>query len=114
MLRHRCKVMTLTPSVSAISPCSFPCAAICVACASLVATSSLECLFLAIEAVQPFPDLLLHPDRNSPVMGYFVRAMVSRRRRRRPRSERDGWRASEQDPQHGGSKGRQLPQSPLT
>ena len=34
------------------------------------------------------------------LMGYFVRAMVSRRRRRRARSEREGWRASDQEAHH--------------
>src|SRR6516165_2148438 len=43
--------MTLTPSVRAISLCSFPRAAKSFACASLVAISALECLFfLAIAA----------------------------------------------------------------
>jgi hypothetical protein len=45
-LRHRCKVMTLTPSVRAISLCNFPCVANLFACASFVAISTLECLFL--------------------------------------------------------------------
>ena len=45
-LRHRCKVMTLTPSVRAISLCSFPCVARSFACASFDAISTLECLFL--------------------------------------------------------------------
>ena len=44
-LRHRCKVMTLTPSVRAISLCSFPCLAKLFARASFVATSTLECHF---------------------------------------------------------------------
>ena len=44
-LRHRCKVTTLTPSVRAISLCSFPCLAKSFACASFVATSTLECRF---------------------------------------------------------------------
>src|SRR6516162_8007319 len=38
--------MTLTPSVRAISLCSFPCVANSSACANFVAISSLECLFL--------------------------------------------------------------------
>jgi hypothetical protein len=47
-LRHRCKVMTLTPSVRAISLCNFPCVANSFACASFVAISALEYLvFLA-------------------------------------------------------------------
>jgi hypothetical protein len=45
-LCHRCKVMTLTPSVRAISRCSFPCVANSSACANFVAISTLECLFL--------------------------------------------------------------------
>src|SRR6516165_5748733 len=50
-LRHRCKVMALTPSVRAISLCSFPCVARSFACASFVAISAVECLlFLAIAA----------------------------------------------------------------
>ena len=50
-LRHRCKVITLTPSVRAISLCSFPCLAKSSARASFVATSTLECHFcLAIAA----------------------------------------------------------------
>src|SRR6516225_6971683 len=50
-LRHRCKVMTLTPSVRAISLCSFPCVARSFACASFDAISTLEYLFfLAIAA----------------------------------------------------------------
>src|SRR5215471_4205705 len=44
-LRHRCKVTTLTPSVRAISLCGFPCLAKSFACASFVATSTLECRF---------------------------------------------------------------------
>jgi hypothetical protein len=46
-LRHRCKVMTLTPSVRAISLCNFPCVANLFACASFVAISTLECLFVS-------------------------------------------------------------------
>jgi hypothetical protein len=46
-LRHRCKVATPTPSVRAISLCSFPCLAKSFACASFVATSTLECRFIA-------------------------------------------------------------------
>src|SRR5215471_10759520 len=43
--------MTLTPSVRAISLCSFPCVARSFACASFDAISTLECLFfLAIAA----------------------------------------------------------------
>jgi hypothetical protein len=43
--------MTLTPSVRAISLCNFPCVANLFACASFVAISTLECLFvLAIAA----------------------------------------------------------------
>jgi hypothetical protein len=38
--------MTLTPSVRAISLCNFPCVANLFACASFVAISTLECLFL--------------------------------------------------------------------
>src|SRR5215813_11191200 len=45
-LCHRRKVMTLTPSVRAISLCSFPCVANSSACANFVAISTLECLFL--------------------------------------------------------------------
>src|SRR6516164_3357874 len=42
--------MTLTPSVRAMSLCSFPCVARPFACASFVAISTLECLFLAISS----------------------------------------------------------------
>src|SRR5262249_11045958 len=52
-LRHRCKVMTLTPSVRAISLCSFPCLAKSFACASFVATSALECRFTLAMAACP-------------------------------------------------------------
>jgi hypothetical protein len=52
-LRHRCKVMTLTPSVRAISLCSFPCLAKSFACASFVATSTLECRFTLAMAACP-------------------------------------------------------------
>jgi hypothetical protein len=52
-LRHRCKVMTLTPSVRAISLCSFPCLAKSFACASLVATSTRECRFTLAMATCP-------------------------------------------------------------
>src|SRR5262249_17707839 len=45
-LCHRRKVMTLTPSVRAISLCSFPCVANSSACANFVAISTLEGLFL--------------------------------------------------------------------
>src|SRR5262249_25284354 len=49
VLRQRCSVMTLTPSVRAISLCSFPCVARSPACASLAAISAFECFtFLAI------------------------------------------------------------------
>jgi hypothetical protein len=54
-LRHRCKVITLTPSVRAISLCSFPCLAKSFACASFVATSTLECRFLLAIAACPQP-----------------------------------------------------------
>jgi len=56
-LRHRYKVMTLTPSVRAMSLCSFPCVTRPFACASFVAISALECLlFLAIAAcIRPSP-----------------------------------------------------------
>src|SRR5215471_18542601 len=59
-LRHRCKVMTLTPSVRAMSLCSFPCVARPFACASFVAISALECfLFLAVAAcIRILPMLL--------------------------------------------------------
>src|SRR5215831_6746433 len=53
-LRHRCKVMTPMPSVSAISLCGFPCLAKSFACASFVATSTLEWR-LAIAACPPQP-----------------------------------------------------------
>src|SRR5262249_22103336 len=50
-LRHRCTLTTLTPSVRAISLCGFPCLAKSFACASFVATFTLECrLRLAIAA----------------------------------------------------------------
>jgi hypothetical protein len=52
-LRHRCKVMTLTPSVRAISLCSFPCLAKSFACASFVATSTRECRFTLAMAACP-------------------------------------------------------------
>ena len=52
-LRHRCKVTTLTPSVRAISLCSFPCLAKSFACASFVATSTLECRFSPAIAACP-------------------------------------------------------------
>jgi hypothetical protein len=39
--------MTLTPSVRAISLCNFPCVANLFACASFVAISTLECLFVS-------------------------------------------------------------------
>jgi hypothetical protein len=47
-LRHRCKVMTLTPSVRAISLCNFPCLAKRFACASFFAISALECCFFCL------------------------------------------------------------------
>src|SRR5215467_9081605 len=49
--------MTLTPSVRAISLCSFPCVARSFACASFDAISTLECFFfLAIAAcIRPSP-----------------------------------------------------------
>ena len=47
-LRHRCKVMTLTPSVRAISRCSFPRVANSFARASFVAIFNLECFLLAM------------------------------------------------------------------
>src|SRR5215470_1052878 len=49
--------MTLTPSVRAISLCSFPCVARSFACASFETISTLECLlFLAIAASLRPPD----------------------------------------------------------
>src|SRR5262245_55005096 len=54
-LRHRCKVMTLTPSVRAISLCGFPCLAKSFACASFVATSTLEYRFNLAIAACPQP-----------------------------------------------------------
>jgi hypothetical protein len=49
--------MTLTPSVRAISLCSFPCVARSFACASFDAISTLECLFfLGIAASLRAPD----------------------------------------------------------
>ena len=41
-LRHRCKVITLIPNLSAISFCTLPCAAISLACASKATISALE------------------------------------------------------------------------
>src|SRR5262249_60492747 len=62
-LRHRCKVITLTPSARAISLCNFPCVANSFACASLLAISALECLFLLAIVVSLRPhvafDLLM-------------------------------------------------------
>ena len=52
-LRHRCKVHILTPSVRAISLCSCPCLAKSFACASFVATSTLECRFSPAIAACP-------------------------------------------------------------
>jgi hypothetical protein len=50
--------MTLTPSVRAISLCSFPRIAKSFACASFVAISTLECLFfLAIAACSPYSSI---------------------------------------------------------
>jgi hypothetical protein len=54
-LRHRCKVITLTPSVRAISLCSFPRLAKSFACASFVATSTLEYRFCLAIAACPQP-----------------------------------------------------------
>ena len=56
-LCHRCKVMTLTPSRRAISLCNFPCVARSFACASFVAISTLECLFLLAIAACIRPSL---------------------------------------------------------
>ena len=53
-MRHRCKVMTLTPSVRAMSLCSFPCVARPFACASFVAISALECLFFLAISFAPY------------------------------------------------------------
>ena len=58
-LRHRCKVMTLTPSVRTISVCSFPCLAKSFACASFVATSTLECRFCLAIAASPQPPIFI-------------------------------------------------------
>src|SRR5262245_17664236 len=66
-LRHRCKVMTLTPSMRAISLCSFPRLAKSFACASFVATSTRECRFTLAMPACPQPPrawLFRHfPDR---------------------------------------------------
>src|SRR5262245_16231058 len=47
--------MTLTPSVRAISRCSFPCVARSFACASFDAISTLECLFFLATAASLRP-----------------------------------------------------------
>ena len=54
-LRHRYKVITLTPSARAISLCNLPRVAHSFACASLLAISTLECLFLLIIVVSLRP-----------------------------------------------------------
>src|SRR6516225_4866478 len=53
--RHRYKVITLTPSARAISLCNLPRVAHSFACASLLAISTLECLFLLIIVVSLRP-----------------------------------------------------------
>jgi hypothetical protein len=51
--------MTLTPSVRAISLCSFPCAAKSFACASFAAISALECFFfLAMGSLRSSSDVV--------------------------------------------------------
>src|SRR6516165_8239905 len=49
--------MTLTPSLRAISLCSFPCVANSFACANFVAISALECFFLLAIAACIRPSL---------------------------------------------------------
>jgi hypothetical protein len=57
--------MTLTPSVRAISLCSFPRIAKSFACASFVAISTLECLFfLAIAPCSPCSSIFARACRN--------------------------------------------------
>src|SRR5262245_27773054 len=59
--------MTLTPSVRAISLCSFPCVARSFACASFHAISTLECLFFLVIAASLRP-----PDAAIFIAHYFV------------------------------------------
>ena len=70
-LRHRCKVTTLTPSVRAISLCGFPCLAKAFACASFVATFTLECRLRLAIAVCPQP-LRASRSQNNPVNRCFL------------------------------------------
>src|SRR5262249_59024938 len=89
-LRHRCKVITLTPSARAISLCNLPCVANPFACASLLAISALECLFLSAIVVSLPPLCCRSPDCIRPphvnltqislrvaLTGYHLRAKIN-------------------------------------
>jgi hypothetical protein len=52
-LRHRCKVITLIPNVSAISFCSLPFAAMSLACASMAAISACFLLVTMASSAPP-------------------------------------------------------------
>jgi hypothetical protein len=77
-VRHRCKVMTLTPSVRAISLCNLPCVAKSFACASFVEISILECLFFVAVAACLRRPMLILPYGCNFIAPYYKQRVLSR------------------------------------